>query len=261
MQIHELTHKRRVDEASFGGAVGGAKAIAGAIGSQLASTASQKILGTDITDTGGQTPYGGASSFEKSKTMAAPLIRNQAADNQKLWNQTLSKQMAAQGITALTQFSPDQIDNIKANLDQQINKNFLQGRLGDDYGKLPEKVDAKMRGEATKIVQQLDDAADDIMNFSVAKTPSQSQAAWIQLTTAAFDAMRLLQFYPVAGPAPTTASAALPPKVTALMNAMGMDQAGLGALNAAIKQSGEKINSAGTGSRSLDELLKAARLL
>jgi hypothetical protein len=260
MQIHELTHRRQVSEASFGGATGALAAVAGGIGKQLASTASQKVLGTDVFDKDTQSPYGTETSFEKSKAMAAPLIRTQAAANQKLWDQTLSKQMAAAGITALSQFPPDQIDNIKINLDQQINKNFLQGRLGDDYGRLPEKVDAKMRSEASKIVQQLDDAADDIMNFSLAKSPAQAQAAWIQLTTAAFDAMRLLQFYPAAGQV-TVASNALSPKATALMNAMGLEQAGLTALNAALRQSGEKINPAGTGSRSLDDLLRAAKLL
>jgi hypothetical protein len=67
MQIHELTYKRRVDEASFGGAIGGAKAIAGAIGSQLASTARQKILGTDVT---------GKSAAQKmyNKPLATPVV-------------------------------------------------------------------------------------------------------------------------------------------------------------------------------------------
>lgn len=264
MQIHELTHKRSVNEASFGGAVGGAGAVLGGIGKQLASTASQSTLGFDVTDNANdQNPYSPGTSFEKSKAMAAPLIRNQAAANQKLWNQTLSQQMAAQGATALNQLDPVQIDKMQINLQQQISKNFLQGRAGDDYHQLPERVDAKMKADAVRVVQQLDDAVDKIMDFSgTTKTAAQSSAEWIQLTTAAFDAMRLLQFFPAAGTQRATpSSAVLSPKATALMNAMGVDQAGLASLNAAIKKAGEKINAAGTGSESLDDLLRAAKLL
>jgi hypothetical protein len=264
MQIHELTYKRRVDEASFGGAVGGAKAIAGAIGSQLASTASQKILGTDVTDNStSQNMYSPGTDFDKSKAMSAPLIRNQAMANQKLWNQTLSQQMAAQGVTALNRLDASQIDAMKLNLDKQISKNFLQNRAGADYRKLPDMVDPKVRNDAVKAVQQMDSAVDQIMDFSSAtKTPAQSLAEWTELTTAAFDAMRLLQFFPAQSRAAAPGgSATLSPKAAALAAAIGLDPADIGKLKYAITAAGEKINAAGTGSQSLDELLKAAKLL
>lgn len=258
MQIHELTHKRQVAEAALG-------AIAGGVAGQLASTASQKILGTDITDNSdSQNMYAPGTSFEKSKAMSAPLIRSQAMANQKLWNQTLSQQMAAQGVTALNQLDPVQIDQMQLNLEKQISKNFLQGRAGDDYRKLPNLVDARARADATKAVQELDSAVDKIMDFSsTTKTPAQSLAEWTELTTAAFDAMRLLQFFPGQGKqtAPAGGSATLSPKAQALAAAIGLDPADLGKLKYAITAAGEKINAAGTGSQSLDDLLRAAKLL
>jgi hypothetical protein len=46
-----------------------------------------------------------------------------------------------------------------------------------------------------------------------------------------------------------------------LAAAIGLDPADIGKLKYAITAAGEKINAAGTGSQSLDELLKAAKLL
>ncbi len=265
MQIHELTHNRRqVDEISLGSIAQDAKNIAGAAGALGAGVAKSLAAdaGFNTAGTVGAGTENTSAAFARAKSLTAPMIKPQAIANQKFWNQLATQQMAAAGVKSLSELPSDKIEELDKALRQQITKNFLRGQTGDDYGQLPEKVDPQMKAEAEKVVGLLDDAIDSILNLRFNKTPAQSLDDWTKLVTAGFDAMRLLQFYPAPGTKPrVAASGVLSPKATALMNAMGLDQTGLTALNAALKQSGETLNIKSTGSQSLDDLLRAAKLL
>jgi hypothetical protein len=261
MQIHELTYKRRIDEASFGGAIKNIGSAIGAVGAGIGKELASQA-GFDTAGTVGASSDTKNGAFARAKALTVPMIKPQAIENQKLWNQLAAQKMAAAGVSSLSALPSDQMDELDDALRQQIAKNFLKGQTGNDYGQLPEKVVPQMKAEADKVVGLLDDAIDSIMNVGFNKTPAQSLDDWTKLVTAGFDAMRLLQFYPAPGTQQrVAASAVLTPKATALMNAIGLDQAGLVALKAAITKSNETINSAGTGSESLDDLLRAARLL
>lgn len=262
MQIHELTQRQRVDEISLSGIAQGAKNIAGAVGAVGAGIGKElaSAAGFDTSGAVGASTENTSAAFAKSKALTTPMIKPQAVANQKLWDQLVAQQLAAAGLSAASVPPPAQLDLLKKSLEKQIATNFLRNRIGNDYHDLPENIDDSMKSKATETVRALDSAVAKIINFGGVKTDAQSLNEWIELTTAAFDAMRLLQFYPAeSARTRVVATGTISPKAAALMNAMGISNSGLVGLEAAIKRSGETVKS--TGSESLDDLLRAAKLL
>lgn len=229
----------------------------GAVDSYLSSTGAPAAALGDPSN-----PYGGGTAIEKATAAAAPIIKQQAVEQQKLWAQAVNKEMTAQGVTAMSQLDPVTVDKMRINLRQQINKNFLQNKVGTDFNKLPGLVDRSQRAAAQAITQRLRNAEDKIMDFSVAnKTAAQSSTEWLELVQAAYDAMQLVQFYPSTGKAQsTTATITANVQANAAMKAMGLTPQQLVKLNAIVKQSGgAKINP--TGNQTIDGILKAAKLI
>lgn len=227
----------------------------GAVDNYLSSTGAPAAALSDPSN-----PYGGGTAIEKATAASAPIIKQQAVEQQKLWAQAVNKEMAAQGVTSMSQLDPTTVDKMRINLRQQINKNFLQNKIGTDFNRLPGFVDKNQRQAAQAITQRLRDAEDKIMDFSVAnKTAAQSSAEWLELVQAAYDAMQLVQFYPASAKtqtATTTASA----QANAALQAIGMTPQQLVKLNAVVKQSGGgKVNP--TGNQTIDGILKAAKLI
>jgi hypothetical protein len=88
MQIHEIFQKKRVNEATLGGAVQGVKtaggvlgAIASGVAGQLKSAASQKVLGIDVFDKTDKAL--GPEAEQRARTMSKSMIKTQAATNHR----------------------------------------------------------------------------------------------------------------------------------------------------------------------------------
>ena len=111
----------------------------------------------------------------------------------------------------------------------------------------------------TEWAQQFKQAADAVVN-SAANAQQNTQAVQAYLTLAIAAARAAQQ-----NTAPANRSAVTSglnnPRAGALAQLLGMDATDLTKLNAFIRQQGETINPQGTGSESLDALLRAAKLL
>jgi hypothetical protein len=240
MEIHEITEAFNV----------GAFA-SGAVDSYLKSTGAP-----DAALNSPETPYGGQTSIEKASAAAAPIIKQQAVEQQKLWAQAVNKEMAAQDVTAMNQLNPVTIDKMRLNLLQQVNKNFFQGKVGTDFNKLPGLVNKTQSNAARAITQRIRDAEDKIMDFSVAnKTAQQSTAEWQELVQAAYEGMQLVQFYPSQKTAPSAATAN-----NAAITAIGLTPQQLAKLGTMVKQQGGPAVKP-TGNQAVDSILKAAKII
>ena len=257
MQIHEIFQKRRVNEGALG-------AIAGGVASQLASTASQKVLGIDVFDKTGQDIARGPEAEQRARAMSKSMIATQAATNQKLWNQGVATMMRQAGVGSAAQLDPTSRQSLNINLSNQLHKNFLQGMI-KDYKQLAAAVEVpkppSQTPPATEVIPAIEAAMDQIASLRNIDNPQASTADWQKLATAAYDAMALLQFHSKAGAeqAARGGRAAIDPQTDAALQAIGLDADGLKKLNAVVKKSGGTVKA--TGNPTIDGILKAARLL
>lgn len=272
MQIHEIFN-RKVNEASVGGAVRGAVqgaktaggvlgAVASGIAGQLKSTASQKVLGTDVFDKTDKAL--GPEAEQRARSMSKSMIATQAATNQKLWNQAVAEMMKTAGAGSAAELDSAARQSLVINLTNQLNQNFLQGRI-KDYKQLPAAVEVpkppSQTPPATEVVPAIEAAMDQIASLRNINNPTASTADWQKLATAAYDAMALLQFHPKGGTAAALPSSTVSdPKTDAALKVTGMDADTLTKLNAVVRQSGGPPVKA-TGNPTIDGILKAARLL
>ena len=262
MQIHEIFQKRQVNEGVLGAIAGGAKAIAGGVASQLASTASQKVLGTDVFDKTDKAL--GPEAEQRARAMSKSMIATQAATNQKLWNQAVANMMKQTGAGSAAELDPTSRQSLTINLSNQLHKNFLQGMI-KDYKQLAAAVEVpqppSQTPPATEVVPAIEAAMNQIASLENMDKPQASTADWQKLATAAYDAMALLQFHSKAGAeqAARSGRAAVDPQTDAALRTIGLDAAGLEKLNDLASKNGKPIKA--TGNPTIDGILKAARLL
>ena len=195
MQIYELTSKHNsvATEAVNWGAVG--KAI-GSAATAAAGNYVNKTTGIDLAkDTANA--YAGPGARDKAMAAVATMSKPQAAEQKKLFDKALSQLMAEKGITDVTSLSLSDTRGINQNLNQQVNKNLLQGNL-NSYTELAKNVanDPRTQADAAKLVQQMSDAITQIQNISGydLKNPTKQLQAWEALTKAAGEAMVMLKF-------------------------------------------------------------------
>jgi hypothetical protein len=136
MQIHELTRPRKVNEASVVGALGGAKAVAGGIGSALGKSLMTKAFGgVDVTSKNGP-----AQSREQGfKSMVnSPEAKTLATTMQAAWQQTVhnflmnSKDAAGNPATSLKNVTQPSVDSLLPELQALVNK-MIGGRYGASF--------------------------------------------------------------------------------------------------------------------------------
>lgn len=257
MQIHEIFQKKRVNEGALG-------SIAGGVASQLASTASQKVLGTDVFDKTGQDRSMGPESEQRARNAAKSMIPTQAATNEKLWNQAVASVMQQAGAPSADQLDSASKQRLTDNLLKQLHSNFLQNKI-KDYKQLPTVVNPPQPPSQTppadRVVASINAALDSIASLANMGNTQASKQDWLALATSAYDALALLQFHSKENEVAQTTTGVADPKADALMKASGMSAPGLVGMATALKKSGEKINPEGTGSPSMDALLRAAKLL
>jgi hypothetical protein len=113
--------------------------------------------------------------------------------------------------------------------------------------------------QSTKWAQQFDQAADAVVK-SAADTQANARAVQAYLTLAVAAARAAQQDSPRRAGAPIT-SGLDDPRADTLAQVLGIDATDLTKLNAFVRRNGETVNPQGTGSQSLDALLRAAKLL
>lgn len=247
MQIHEIFNRKPTNEGVLG---------------QLASNVSQKVLGIDVFDKTGQDIARGPEAEQRARAMSKSMITTQAATNQKLWNQAVADMMKRAGVGSADQLDAASRQSLVINLTNQLNQNFLQGKI-KDYKQLAAAVEVpkppSQTPPATEVVPEIQAAMDQIASLRNINNPQASTADWQKLATAAYDAMALLQFHPKGGAA-TAQNVVSDPRTDAVLKATGMDADTLTKLNAAVRQgSGGAVKA--TGNSTIDGILKAAKLL
>lgn len=284
MQIHELT-RRQTNEAI---SLSNIKSTAGKIGNNIKSTASkvgdriaQNPFASALAQTMNQnlgTNIGGAAAgasvapgyAQQAATGAtAPLIKKMAQEKSEQWDQTLAAAMNNEKTTETGQLDSNNLTTIATKM---VNNDLRA--LGNDYKNLATNIDpASMGGKgqqmARDIVARIDKGIVALVtalkrHSNDSKVRKQTnQETWQELAGLIHTAMSMGQFQRGASnPAAATASnPAASPQLNAAMQAMGVDAAGLMKLNAAVRQSGQKLNITSTGSSLVDSLLKAAKLL
>ncbi len=178
MQIHELTRPRKVNEASVAGAIGGAQAVAGGIGSALGKNLMTQAFGTDITPKYGDTQDREQGFQDLANSSAAKTL---ATTMQTAWQQTVqnflanSKDSSGNPPTSLSQVSQPSITSLKTNLEDLVNK--MIGRQGSNYKVLPTYIgDPQQKLYADKIVADIDKSIDAIYNATLQNTDSKAVA-------------------------------------------------------------------------------------
>lgn len=188
MQIHEIT-RRKTNEGVLSN-------MAKAVGSHVAAKANDwatKTTGTDFSKLGPKNPYG--DQQKAAATAAAPVIKSQAEQQQKLWNTAIAKTQEQSNVQSPSQFDPGTKQGLEKSLMNQIHKNFLQGKVGTDYQQLPRWVEPAAQQQANDIVKRIDAATQAILNFNNGdKTAQEAMADWQTLSQATYDAMSLMQF-------------------------------------------------------------------
>jgi len=164
--------------------------IAKAVGSHVKSAASDYIkqkTGLDA-EWGKASPYG--DQQKAAATTAAPVIKAHAEKQQKLWADGVAKTLQQNNVNDLSQLDSGTKAGLQRSLMNQIHRNFLQSKLGNDYKQLTNYVDPTMAAQADGVVQRIGRAANKIMTVD----PAQSLAAWQALSQATYDAMSMMQF-------------------------------------------------------------------
>ena len=113
--------------------------------------------------------------------------------------------------------------------------------------------------QSTEWAQQFEQAADAVVN-SAADARQNTQAVQAYLTLAVAAARAAQQDSPRRSGA-SIAPGLNDPRADALAQVLGIDATDLTKLNAFVRRNGETVNPQGTGSESLDALLRAAKLL
>ena len=164
--------------------------IAKAVGSHVKSAASDYISNKTGLDAewDDASPYG--DQQKAAATAAAPVIKAQAEKQQKLWAAGVAKTLQQNNLKDLSQLDSGTKAGLQRSLMNQIHRNFLQSKLGNDYKQLPNNVDPSMAPQADGVVQRIGRAANKILSVD----PAQSLVAWQSLSQATYDALSMMQF-------------------------------------------------------------------
>jgi len=179
MQIHELTRPRKINEASVAGAIGGATAVAGGIGSALGKSLMTQAFGTDVTP-----KYGDTQDREQGfqNLVNSSAAKTLATSMQTAWQQTVqnflanSKDSSGNPPTSLSQVTQPSIATLKTNLQDLVNK-MIGGRQGSDYKNIPTYIgDPNQKDYAEDIIVDIDKSIDAIYNATLQNTDSKTVA-------------------------------------------------------------------------------------
>jgi hypothetical protein len=242
MQIFEITQRRPVNEINWG-------ATAKAVGSGILQAPVKALgakVGQDLTDT--PDAVGSAEAMSTATKAAEPVIRQQAVEQQALWDKSVAamlKQGRASNISQLNSAQPREA------LMAQVQKMLRPHGIGD-YTQLPNLVDAASFGGQGKAMAK-QTAADITAIINEILTGSPAKDAWYRLSKKIYAAGQQAEFRADRGGAGVSRGSSVnqlaqtarqagltaqqlrvvnpniplqrDPKVNALLQAMGLQQA------------------------------------
>lgn len=181
---------------STAAAPGSFKAQAGVFGRALGQAAMQALL--PGANTGGTAGARSSDAQASAAKISEPVLRKQAEDLTKTWNDMVTDQMKQSGVSSPAQLSAAQQRLLQTNLDDILDRTLLQGKFSGDYRSLPRWVDQPSQSQAQQTVRDIDQAMSTILNPQTQpKDLKQQQEHWYNLAKAANQAMRLSTFNPV----------------------------------------------------------------
>jgi hypothetical protein len=248
MQIHELTRKRPVKEASVGGALGGAASVIGGIASQLVNkAATSQGLNPVI---GGQQKATVAGAQSAATAANNPLVKGLATAAQKEWKQTVSELMqkmktpAGLMATRPSELPPDQLQKALGDLVSRL--------IGQPYESLETSISAEARnGQGKQYAAELKDTIDEQIAAIITQEqtaekpdPNKELALWTTLAQAIAGAKSEIEFSSASGRGAAPRPGLLPPAAEQLADEMGMSDQTVAALNKYVKLNGNKLTPA-----------------
>jgi len=251
MQIHELTRKRPIKEASVGGALGGAASVIGGIASQLVNkAATSQGLNPVI---GGQQKATVAGAQSAAMAANNPLVKGLATAAQKEWKQTVSELMqkmktpAGLMATRPSELPPAQLQKALGDLVSRL--------IGEPYESLENSISAEARnGKGKQYAAELKDTIDEQIAAIIAQEqtadkpdPNKESALWTTLAQAITGAKSEIEFS-ASGASGRQGVAArpglLPPEAEQLADEMKMSDQTVADLQNYIKLNGNKMTPA-----------------
>ena len=248
MQIHEVTRKRPIKEASVGGALGGAASVIGGIASQLVNkAATSQGLNPVI---GGQQKATGSGAQDAAFSATDPLIKGLATAAAKEWKQTVSELMqtmknpAGQMATRPSELPPAQLQKVLGDMVSRL--------IGEPYESLVNKVSAEAhdgtgKQYAAKLTASIKNQIDAIVaqeQTAGKPDPNKESALWTTLSAAISDAKSELEFSAGSGQGVVARPGLLPPEAQQLASTTKMSAETVAALKDHVKQNGNKITPA-----------------
>jgi hypothetical protein len=248
MQIHELTRKRPVKEASVGGALGGAASVIGGIASQLVNkAATSQGLNPVI---GGQQKATVAGAQSAATAANNPLVKGLATAAQKEWKQTVSELMqkmktpAGLMATRPSELPPAQLQKTLGDLVSRL--------IGQPYESLETSISAEARnGQGKQYAAELKDTIDEQIAAIITQEqtaekpdPNKESALWTTLAQAITGAKSELEFSSTSGRGVVARPGLLPPASQQLADETGMSDQTIAALTDYVKLNGGKITPA-----------------
>ena len=195
-QTSKLTKTEPVAPAPSTPGVKGSRlgAAIGALGNRLMAHNAASV-GLSVPDTGDANPYGDQRAA--AAKVSAPLISQMAREELAKWNQAVTVALQQNNVSSPAKLPTAAKQALARSLMNQVYTNFLQGKLGKEYKKLPEFVNGKAQQEAASQVAKLNNAIKAILNFNAPKSaPAAELQRWQDLSQATYDMRSLLQFFP-----------------------------------------------------------------
>jgi hypothetical protein len=275
MQIFEITQHQLVNE-KFGFSAVGPGATASSVLGGIAKYAGNQIgksLGMQD-----NSRVSGVAAQNAATAATAGVVKQQAAQQQQLWNNTLQTMSKAASGIGQTQIDPKALatnfmkqlqgmlkpHGLTATMDQQ---NGIPVPQVDDYENQidPEMLDQKTKAQIDQTIQQIDQAIYAILTAPATAKPTDLTNAWMSLAQGIANAGSMTAFHQgqstgSAARTPGISASESDPKTRAALAAMGTDAAGLAGLNTLIQRSGGFKGKA-TGDPTIDGLLKSAKIL
>lgn len=267
MQIFEVTTKSKLSEINYGAFVKG-------VGSQLAQN-----IKTDLGIQPSVDKVSGVAAQQKASAATIGVAKQQAQQQQQIWNKTLEELKKDVAERGLSQIPPrDLAQNFMKQLQGMLTPHGLRATMGTINGvPMPEiddfsdQVDAEALGgqarqEAAVIIDDIDDAVAGILTAQPSTSPATLAQLWQNLAVKISAAANLVTFSPNASkqrgasmPGGTVARGT-DPRAQQAMSAMGIDAQGLAGLASVIQANGG-FRGQPTKDPIVDALLKAAGII
>jgi hypothetical protein len=247
MQIHEVTRKRPIKEASVGGALGGLGSL---VGGTLSALVNKAATSQGINPVfGGQKKATMTGAEDAAFSATDPLVKGLATAAAKEWKQTVSELMQKTkpngvSVTSSSQLPPAQLQKTLGDMVSRL--------IGKPYESLANNIsaeaqDGKGKQYAAKLTADIKNQIDAIVAQEQTADKSDTakeSALWNILAAAISDAKSKLEFSASSGQGVAARPGLLPPASQQLADEMGMSDQTIAALADYARRNGNKLTPA-----------------